>query len=87
MLRVSGGQELDPLVRRALFWYTENVPRSISVIPKKRGRPATGRDPVIPVRLPPKMIEQLEELAARRKATRSQVIREFLRKALVKRSK
>jgi hypothetical protein len=61
--------------------------KSISVIPKKRGRPATGRDPVIPVRLPREMIEQIEELAARQKTGRSQVIRELLRKALLKRSK
>jgi predicted DNA-binding protein len=60
--------------------------KSISVIPKKRSRPATGRDPAIPVRLPPEMVEQLEELASRRKTTRSQVIRELLEKAL-KRSK
>jgi hypothetical protein len=68
------------------YFGAPKMAKSISVIPKKRGRPATGRDPAIPVRLPPEMVEQLEELASRRKTTRSQVIRELLEKAL-KRSK
>jgi metal-responsive CopG/Arc/MetJ family transcriptional regulator len=58
--------------------------KSISVTPKKRGRPATGRDPLITVRLPPELIEEIAEEAARLKLGRSQVIREAIQKGLGK---
>jgi predicted DNA binding CopG/RHH family protein len=59
--------------------------KSITVRPKhkkKVGRPATGRDPTITVRLPSEMIEQIEQEAALQKTGRSQVIREALQKGL-----
>jgi Arc/MetJ-type ribon-helix-helix transcriptional regulator len=56
--------------------------KSISVKRKKRGRPATGVDPLVGVRLPPKMIEQIDELAAAQSTNRSEAIRELLQKAL-----
>jgi hypothetical protein len=46
------------------FWYYQTMPRkAIQVIPKKRGRPATGRDPVTAVRLPIKMRKQIDAWA------------------------
>jgi hypothetical protein len=41
--------------------------KSISVTRKKRGRPATGVDPLVGVRLPLEMIHLIEKLAAREK--------------------
>jgi predicted transcriptional regulator len=59
--------------------------KSIKVRPKlkkKVGRPATGRDPTITVRLPPEMIEQIEQEATLQNTGRSQVVREALQKGL-----
>jgi hypothetical protein len=59
--------------------------KSIKVRPKpkkKVGRPATGRDPTITVRLPPEMIEQIEQEANLQNTGRSQVVREALQKVL-----
>lgn len=36
-----------------------------TVLPKKRGRPATGRDPLVPVRLPPALLRSVESWASR----------------------
>jgi len=59
--------------------------KSIKVIPKKkRGRPATGRDPVLAIRLPDKLREVVDQWAASRKVTRSQAIRMLIDKGLKK---
>jgi len=59
--------------------------KSIKVIPKKkRGRPATGRDPVLAIRLPDKLREAVDQWAASRKITRSQAIRMLIDKGLKK---
>ncbi len=44
------------------FGGTENT---ISVGPKRRGRPATGRDPFVKVRMPPDIIQAIERWAAK----------------------
>jgi hypothetical protein len=41
---------------------TENT---ISVGPKRRGRPATGRDPFVKVRMPPDIIQAINRWAAK----------------------
>jgi predicted DNA-binding protein len=51
---------------------------SIEVTPKKRGRPATGKDPLITVRLPRELIEAANTLAKREGISRSGVIRAAL---------
>jgi hypothetical protein len=53
---------------------------SKSVIPKKRGRPATGRDPLIAFRLPPETIAALTAWAARQpdKPSRSEALRRLI---------
>jgi len=58
--------------------------KSITVMPKKRGRPATGRDPQIIVRLAPSMIEAIDARAAKDSITRSEQVRRLLEQALAK---
>jgi predicted DNA-binding protein len=56
--------------------------KSTEVIPKKRGRPATGKDPLVAVRLPPKMITALDKWAAREGLTRSAAVRQMIERGL-----
>lgn len=52
--------------------------KSIPVKPK-RGRPATGRDPFVGVRLPPSLIDEIENWSAKYDAaTRSEAIRRLV---------
>jgi hypothetical protein len=55
--------------------------RSISAKPKKRGRgrPATGRDPMIGLRLSKADIVRLDEWAKAMGCTRSDVIRQLIK--------
>lgn len=48
---------------------------AISVKPKKRGRPATGRDPLVGVRISPELLALIDAWAAERGITRSSAIR------------
>jgi len=60
--------------------------KSIKVKPKKRsrGRPATGKDPLVGVRLPPEMIKQIDTWAKREGVTsRSEAIRRLVDQSLV----
>lgn len=43
-----------------LFWYTVNMTKSIKVHQKKRGRPATGRDPAVTIRLPQDVLDAVD---------------------------
>ena len=56
----------------------------ISVKPKKRGRPPTGKDPLIAFRSPPELTEQISKWAAKQKdaPSRSEAIRRLVEKAL-----
>ena len=59
--------------------------KSIKVIPKKgRGRPATGRDPVMAIRLPNELREAIDKWAARRDLSRSEAIRLLIEVGLAK---
>jgi len=50
---------------------------------KKRGRPATGHDPLVGVRLPPELIAAIDAWAKRERAvSRSDAIRRFIERAL-----
>lgn len=60
--------------------------RSIKEIPKKRGRPATGKDPLITMRLPEEMIAQLDARAAAANVSRSEIVRRMIEAGLRKRS-
>jgi metal-responsive CopG/Arc/MetJ family transcriptional regulator len=57
---------------------------SITVTQKKRGRgrPPTGQDPVMTVRLPASLTERIDKHAESRGETRSQVMRRFLEQGL-----
>jgi hypothetical protein len=53
--------------------------KSIKVAPKKRrGRPATGKDPHIAARMPPELIAEVEAWASANGATRSEAIRRLV---------
>jgi Arc/MetJ-type ribon-helix-helix transcriptional regulator len=53
--------------------------KSIKVHPKKRrGRPATGKDPLISARLPQSLIDNVEAWATANKASRSEAIRRLV---------
>lgn len=56
--------------------------KSIPVVPKKRGRPATGRDPLLTGRVPAEMIAAVEEWAERHKVSRSEAVRRLIQLGL-----
>ncbi len=56
--------------------------KSVKVKPKKRGRPATGKDPLVGARLPPDLIKAIDAWAARYETTRSEAIRRLVELAL-----
>jgi Ribbon-helix-helix protein, copG family len=57
--------------------------RSIKVHPKKRrGRPATGKDPLVSARLPPALVKSVEVFAKTESITRSDAIRRLLERGL-----
>jgi hypothetical protein len=61
--------------------------KAIRVKPKKRGRPATGKDPLVGARLPPEMIVQLDTWANRESVGRSEAMRCLLERALASESR
>jgi hypothetical protein len=61
--------------------------KSIKEIPKKRGRPATGKDPLVTARLPQDMIASLDAYAERDGVTRSEVMRRLIEAGLKRRPK
>ena len=61
--------------------------RSIKEIPKRRGRPATGKDPLVTARLPQDMIDSLDGRAKTEGATRSEIMRRLIEAGLKRRPK
>jgi hypothetical protein len=64
-----------------LFWYTQFMRKSIKVHQKKKvGRPATGRDPAVTIRLPSDVLGQVEDWAKRQEdqPARSPAIRRLV---------
>ena len=81
-LVVRAGWKLAPF-RSACFWVKpKSMLMSITVEPKKRGRPATGRDPLIGFRAPPDLLAQLEAYGEREGLKRSEAIRRLVEEAL-----
>src|SRR4051794_16229188 len=66
----------------ARFGYYLYSAMSIAVTPKRRGRPATGKDPVVTVRLPEKLVALLNECAEAEKTPLSEIIRVAVAKHL-----
>jgi hypothetical protein len=57
--------------------------KSIKVMPKKRrGRPATGKHPQVVLRMPAKLIETVESIAASESVTKSEAIRKLLERGI-----
>jgi Arc/MetJ-type ribon-helix-helix transcriptional regulator len=62
------------------------MPKSMQPEAKRRGRPPTGRDPFIGIRLPAAMIAAIDRWAAREVAgSRSEAIRRLVEQALTPR--
>jgi hypothetical protein len=71
------------------FWYTASMKKSIKVHQKKIGRPATGRDPAVTVRLPETVLGDVETWAGKqeRDLNRSQAIRALVELGLKAKAK
>jgi hypothetical protein len=52
--------------------------KSIKVMPKKRGRPATGKDPQIVARMPAEMLANIDAWATANEIIRSEAIRRLV---------
>ena len=67
------------------FMYNLNYIMSISVKPKKRGRPATGRDPLVAIRMPPDLTAAIDTFAAELEppASRSEAVRALVSRQLI----
>ena len=52
--------------------------KSIKVMPKKRGRPATGKDPQIVARMPAGMLANVDAWATANETTRSEAFRRLV---------
>lgn len=50
--------------------------------PKKRGRPATGKDPMVGFRSPPELTARIDSYARREDIPRSAAIRRLVEKGL-----
>jgi hypothetical protein len=64
--------------------YNVNMKKSISVLRKKRGRPATGTDPLVAFRAPVEMTAAIDAAAKAEGVTRTEVLRRAVREWLVK---
>jgi hypothetical protein len=71
----------------SLFWYYLVMAKSIVVLPKRRGRPATGRDPVTAIRLSEDLRAAIDAWARKQddKPGRSEAIRRLVERALKQR--
>jgi len=47
-------------------------------VPKRRGRPATGKDPLVSMRVPKNLIKRAEDEAAQAGVSRSAIMRRWL---------
>ena len=66
----------------SLFRYNLFMAKSIKVKHKKRGRPATGKDPIFGARLPREMIAAITSWAKEMSISRSEAMRRLVEKAL-----
>jgi hypothetical protein len=73
-----------PLSFGLLFLYYRNMGKSKTVVQKKRGRPATGSDPIVQIRMPAGLIEQVEAWARYEKTSRSDAVRRLVEMGLKK---
>jgi hypothetical protein len=85
---VRAGEKLA-LLTGSLLRSTIMAKKSIPVVRKKRGRPATGQDPVSAIRLSPALRSAIEIWAKQQpdKPSRSEAIRQLVEFALKAKSK
>ena len=83
-LGLGTGREVMTLARPAFLTYYVNMKRSLGVVRKKRGRPATGQDPVTAIRLPVKLRSRLDAWCKHQgdAPSRSEAIRRILDRTL-----
>ena len=60
---------------------------SKKAVPKKRGRPATGRDPVIAGRVPAELIVEMDLWAKSERLSRSEAMRRLIEAGLKRKAK
>lgn len=65
------------MARGGEFWYYGNMSTDKRNT-AKRGRPATGQDPIFSFRIPQEVMDQVDEWVAARRMSRSQAIRRWL---------
>jgi hypothetical protein len=75
-------EELQPLAMARFLCDTQIAMSNKKVIPKKRGRPATGKDPHVSFRLGGELRESVDAYAASANLTRSEAIRHLVEYAL-----
>ena len=80
--RVRAEVRLLPCLGSRLVLNHNPMNGSIAVKQKKRGRPATGRDPIVGVRFPPQTIREIDRVAAAAGEKRSEAIRRLVEQAL-----
>ena len=88
MAWVRAGEKLT-LLTGSLLRSTIMAKKSIPVVRKKRGRPATGQDPVSAIRLSPALRSAIEAWAKQQpdKPSRSEAIRQLVEFALKAKTK
>jgi hypothetical protein len=60
MFWVRAGGEMAILPSARFLGISHFMAKSIRVIPKKRGRPATGKDPMFALRMPPDLTARID---------------------------
>ncbi len=65
--------------------YILKLAMSIKDKPKKRGRPATGKNPLVGVRMAPELTKAVDAWAAKNEHTRASAIRHFVEQGLKRR--
>jgi hypothetical protein len=78
MIEVRAGKPTLP--SGSHFWHTAIMKKAITVHQKRRGRPATGRDPAVTIRLPEAILAKVEHwaMAQEDRPPRSQAIRRLV---------
>src|SRR6516165_1074808 len=72
-----------PLPLGSLFRYTLFMAKSAKVhLKKRRGRPATGKDPLVSARMPSALIAEVEAWAEANQMSRSQAFRQLVEHGL-----
>jgi len=76
---VRAGAEVRTFPSACFYGRPKIMKKSIKVDQKKRrGRPATGRDPMVSSRIPAPTVDAIDEWAVRNETTRSDAIRRLV---------